>query len=48
MMAATDGPWEVETLQAVTAYSECQILFACAVARALGRGKLVLTEPPRP
>jgi hypothetical protein len=38
----------VETLQNPARYATAQIEIACALAKLLGRGKLVLAEPPRP
>jgi hypothetical protein len=37
----------IETLQSPLQYTYEQIELACAVARLLNRGKLVLVEPPR-
>lgn len=38
--------WHVETLLPPRDYSDRQLVFACAVCRALNRGKLVLAVPP--
>jgi hypothetical protein len=37
----------IETLHNPTRYSYAQIERACTLAALLGRGKLVLVEPPR-
>jgi hypothetical protein len=37
----------IETLHNPVHYTYAQIETACAVAQLLGRGKLVLAEPPR-
>jgi hypothetical protein len=37
----------VETLQSPVRYTHAQIELACAIAQLLGRGKLVLVEPPK-
>ena len=37
----------IETLQNPVRYTYSQIERACAIAQLLGRGKLVLVEPPR-
>lgn len=37
----------IATLRAPTSYSDEQIELACRIAAILGRGRLVLVEPPR-
>jgi hypothetical protein len=37
----------IETLHNPTRYTYAQLETACAIAQLLGRGKLVLAEPPR-
>ena len=37
----------IETLQNPVRYTYAQIEQACAIAQLLGRGKLVLVEPPK-
>ena len=37
----------IETIQSPIRYTYAQIEQACKVAAALGRGKLILAEPPK-
>ena len=47
-MADRDVPdVEIETLHDPARYSSTQIQRACRIARLLGRGRLILLEPPQ-
>jgi hypothetical protein len=47
-MADRDVPdVEIETLHDPARYSSVQIQRACRIARLLGRGRLILLEPPQ-